>query len=37
VANFIKGFYVASFGSAILGALLYSVISWLLSSLLISK
>jgi putative membrane protein len=37
VANFVSGFYVASFGSAILAALLYSVISWLLSALLLKK
>ncbi len=37
VANFIKGFSVASFGTAIIGALLYSIISWALSTLLIEK
>ena len=37
VADFIKGFSVASFGSAIVGALLYSIISWALSTLLIEK
>jgi putative membrane protein len=37
VADFIRGFSVASFGSAILGALLYSIISWALSTLLIEK
>jgi putative membrane protein len=37
VANFVSGFYVASFGTAILAALLYSVISWLLSALLLKK
>jgi len=35
VANFVSGFYVASFGTALLGALLYSVISWGLSALLL--
>ena len=33
VANFVSGFYVASFGTAMLAALLYSVISWALSAL----
>ena len=37
VANFVKGFSVAGFGSAIGGALLYSIISWALSTLLIEK
>jgi putative membrane protein len=37
VANFVKGFYVAGFGAAIGGALLYSIISWALSTLLIEK
>jgi len=37
VANFIKGFSVAGFSSAIIGALLYSIISWALSTLLIEK
>lgn len=35
VANFVSGFHVASFGTALLGALLYSVISWALSALLL--
>lgn len=35
VANFISGFYVAGFWSAVIGALLYSVISWALSSLIL--
>jgi len=34
VAKVVEGFHVDSFGSAILGALLYSVISWALSTLL---
>lgn len=37
VANFVNGFYVAGFGSAIGGALLYSIISWALSTLLLEK
>lgn len=37
VAQMVGGFHVASFGSAILGALLYSVISWALASLLLKK
>lgn len=35
VAKVVEGFHVDSFGSAILGALLYSVISWALSTLLL--
>ncbi|WP_342120091.1 phage holin family protein [Pseudoduganella sp. OTU4001] len=35
VAKVVDGFHVDSFGSAILGALLYSVISWALSTLLL--
>jgi putative membrane protein len=35
VANFVSGFYVAGFWSAFAGALLYSLISWALSSLLL--
>jgi putative membrane protein len=35
VANFVNGFYVAGFWPAMLGALIYSVISWMLSSLLL--
>ena len=37
VANMIEGFHVAGFGSAILAAILYSVISWALSALLLNK
>jgi putative membrane protein len=37
VANFIKGFQVAGFWSAIGGALVYSIISWALSALLLKK
>lgn len=35
VGSFVSGFYVAGFWSAVGGALLYSVISWALSSLLL--
>jgi putative membrane protein len=35
VAKLVEGFHVDSFGSAIIGALLYSVISWALSTLLL--
>lgn len=35
VANFVSGFYVAGFWPAMIGALLYSLISWALSSLLL--
>jgi putative membrane protein len=35
VADLVQGFQVASFGSAILAAFVYSIISWLLSALLI--
>ncbi|MCU6498000.1 phage holin family protein [Rugamonas sp. A1-17] len=37
VAQWVKGFHVDSFASAIGGALLYSVISWALSTLLLKK
>ena len=37
VANLVGGFHVAGFGSAFLAAILYSVISWALSTLLLSK
>jgi putative membrane protein len=37
VANFVQGFHVAGFWSAIGGALLYSIISWALSSLILEK
>ncbi|HVL76090.1 MAG TPA: phage holin family protein, partial [Noviherbaspirillum sp.] len=33
VANFVSGFHVAGFWSALGGAILYSLISWALSSL----
>ena len=37
VAQLVEGFYVASFWAAIGGALLYSVISWALSTLLLKN
>jgi len=37
VANFVKGFSVAGFWSAVGGAVMYSIISWALSTLLIEK
>jgi putative membrane protein len=37
VANIVTGFHVAGFWSAVGGALLYSVISWTLSTLLLNK
>ena len=37
VGNLLAGFQVASFGAALLGSILYSVISWLLSSLLLGE
>ena len=37
VANLVSGFHVAGFWSAVGGALLYSVISWTLSTLLLKK
>ena len=37
VASFIEGFRVAGFWSAVLGAILYSIISWALSALLLPK
>jgi putative membrane protein len=37
VANFVSGFQVAGFWSAVGGAILYSLISWALSSLLLKK
>ena len=36
-SEMVAGFHVAGFMSAVLGALLYSVISWALSALLINK
>jgi putative membrane protein len=37
VASFVGGFHVAGFWSAVGGALLYSLISWALSSLLLER
>lgn len=37
VANFVSGIHVAGFWSAVGGALLYSIISWALSSLILEK
>jgi putative membrane protein len=37
VANFVRGFQVAGFWPAVGGAILYSIISWLLSSVLLEK
>lgn len=37
VANFVSGFEVGGFWSALGGAILYSLISWALSSLILSK
>jgi putative membrane protein len=37
VANFVGGFHVDGFWSAMIGALLYSLISWVLSTLLLKK
>jgi putative membrane protein len=37
VANFVSGFYVAGFWSAMGGAILYSLISWGLSSILLNR
>jgi len=37
VASFVDGFQVAGFWSAVGGALLYSIISWALSSLILDK
>jgi putative membrane protein len=36
-SDLVQGFQVAGFSSAVLGALLYSVISWLLSAIFIRK
>jgi len=37
VSSLVPGFHVAGFGSAFLAAILYSVISWALSTLLLKK
>ena len=33
VASIVKGFYVAGFGSALLGALIVSIVSWIMTAL----
>jgi putative membrane protein len=37
VGSFVQGFHVAGFWSAFFGAILYSIISWALSALLVQK
>jgi len=37
VGSFVEGFHVSGFWSGVFGAIVYSVISWLLSSLLLAK
>ena len=37
VAQLVKGFYVAGFWSAVCGALLYSIISWALNTLIMER
>jgi putative membrane protein len=37
VGSFVSGFHVAGFWSAVFGAILYSIISWALSALLLKK
>ena len=37
VGSFVQGFHVAGFWSAFFGAILYSIISWALSALLLQK
>jgi putative membrane protein len=37
VGSFVAGFHVAGFWSAVFGAILYSIISWALSALLLKK
>lgn len=37
VGSFVKGFHVAGFWPAFFGAILYSIISWALSALLLAK
>ena len=37
VGSFIQGFHVSGFWSGVFGAIVYSLISWVLSSLLLSK
>jgi putative membrane protein len=37
VGSFVQGFHVSGFWSGVFGAIVYSLISWLLSSLLLSR
>ncbi len=37
VASFVKGFYIAGFWPAFWGALVYSIVSWALSSLMLGE
>lgn len=37
VAHWVDGFYVGGFWSALFGSLLYSIVSWLLSALILGK
>ena len=37
VASFVKGFYVAGFGSAVWGAIAYSLLSWACSVLILGR
>ena len=37
VGSFVSGFHVAGFWSAVFGAIVYSIISWALSALLLNK
>ncbi|HKW80648.1 MAG TPA: phage holin family protein [Casimicrobiaceae bacterium] len=37
VASFVEGFHVAGFWSAVLGAIVYAIISWALAALLLPK
>jgi len=37
VGSFVEGFHVSGFWSGVFGAIVYSLISWLLSSLLLSR
>src|SRR5499427_8628092 len=37
VGSFVQGFHVSGFWSGVFGAIVYSIISWILSSLLLAK
>ena len=37
VGSFVEGFHVAGFWSAVIGAILYSIISWALSAIILGK